>query len=87
MIPDPTCHTLATGRMTSISLITDDWSGYAKPGERGYCHTAIAERGGTQVAYIFLPRFHLALSRLKTSLCGIHHGATPRTPYFLWAHS
>ncbi len=27
------------------TIITDDWSGYAKLGERGYYHTAVAERG------------------------------------------
>ena len=26
------------------AIITDDWSGYAKLGIRGYCHTAVAER-------------------------------------------
>ena len=29
------------------AIITDDWSGYAKLGIRGYCHTAVAERGDT----------------------------------------
>ncbi len=73
--------------MTSISLINDDSSGQEQPGERGNGYTGVAERGGKQVEEIFLPRFHLELSRIKTSLCGIHHGTTPHTTYFLWAHS
>jgi len=60
------------------TLITDDWNGYAKLGERGYCHTAVAERGDMQVAETFLPIIHLVFSNLKTWLRGIHHGVSPQ---------
>jgi transposase-like protein len=60
------------------TIITDDWSGYAKLGERGYCHTAVAERGDMQVAETFVPIIHLVFSNLKTWLRGIHHGVSPQ---------
>jgi transposase-like protein len=60
------------------AIITDDWSGYAKLGIRGYCHTAVAERGDTQVAETFLPIIHLVFSNLNTWLRGIHHGVSPQ---------
>lgn len=60
------------------TIITDDWSGYAKLGERGYFHTAVAERGDMQVAETFLPIIHLVFSNLKTWLRGIHHGVSPQ---------
>ena len=60
------------------TLITDDWSGYAKLGEGGYCHTAVVEGGDMQVAETFLPIIHLVFSNLKTWLRGIHHGVSPQ---------
>ena len=60
------------------AIITDDWSGYAKLGECGYSHTAVAERGDMQVAETFLPLIHLVFSNLKTWLRGIHHGVSPQ---------
>lgn len=60
------------------TIITDDWSGYVKLGERGYCHTAVAERGDRQVAETFLPIIHLVFSNLKTWLRGTHHGVSPQ---------
>jgi transposase-like protein len=60
------------------TLITDDWSGYARLGEGGYCHTAVVERGDMQVAETFLPIIHLVFSNLKTWLRGIHHGVSPQ---------
>ena len=62
----------------SSTIITDDWSGYAKLGERGFSHTAVAERGDMQVAETFLPIIHLVFSNLKTWLRGIHHGVSPQ---------
>ena len=63
---------------SGATIITDDWSGYAKLGERGYRHTAVAERGDMQVAETFLPIIHLVFSNLKTWLRGIHHGVSPQ---------
>lgn len=60
------------------TIITDDWNGYAKLGEHGYRHTAVAERGDIQVAETFLPIIHLVFSNLKTWLRGIHHGVSPQ---------
>ena len=60
------------------TIITDDWNGYAKLGERGYCHTAVAERGDMQVAETFLPIIHPVFSNLKTWLRGIRHGVSPQ---------
>ena len=59
-------------------IITDDWSGYAKLGERGYCHTTVAEPGDMQVAETFLPIIHLVFSNLTTWPRGIHHGVSPQ---------
>ena len=66
--------TVASG----ASIITDDWSGYAKLGESGYGHTGVAERGDRQVAEHFLPIIHLVFSNLQTWLRGIHHGVSPQ---------
>lgn len=60
------------------TIITDDWNGYAKLGERGYCHTAVAERGDMHAVETFLPIIHLVFSNLKTWLRGIHHGVSPQ---------
>jgi len=60
------------------TIITDDWSGYAKLGELGFSHTAVAERGDMQVAETFLPIIHLVFSNLKTWLRGTHHGVSPQ---------
>jgi transposase-like protein len=63
---------------SGAAIITDDWSGYAKLGEHGYPHTAVAERGDMQVAETFLPIIHLVFSNLKTWLRSIHHGVSPQ---------
>lgn len=63
---------------SGTTIITDDWNGYAKLGERSYCHTAVTERGDMQVAETFLPIIHLVFSNLKTWLRGIHHGVSPQ---------
>lgn len=60
------------------TIITDDWSGYAKLSEHGYSHTAVAERGDMQVAETFLPIILLVFSNLKTWLRGTHHGVSPQ---------
>jgi transposase-like protein len=62
----------------AATIITDDWSGCATFGKRGYLHTAVAERGDMQVAETFLPIIHLVFCNLKTWLRGIHHGVSPQ---------
>ena len=57
-------------------IITDDWSGYASLGHRGYAHLAVAERGNPRVADVFLPIVHLVFSNLKSWLNGTHHGVS-----------
>lgn len=82
LVPDRSANSLGGFIERTVipgaAITTDDWSGYAKLGERGYCHTAVAERGDMQVAETFLPIIHLVFSNLKTWLRGIHHGVSPQ---------
>ena len=82
LVPDRSARSLGGFIDSTVApgatIITDDWSGYAKLGECGYCHTAVAEQGDMQVAEIFLPMIHLVFSNLKTWLRGIHHGVSPQ---------
>ena len=61
-------------------IVTDDWSGYAGLGKRGYEHFAVAECGDPEVAEQYLPIIHLVFANLKTWLIGIHHGVRPPAP-------
>lgn len=82
LVPDRSAPSLGGFIERSVApgatIITDDWSGYAKLAENGYCHTAVPERGDPQVAEAFLPIIHLVFSNLKTWLRGIHHGVSPQ---------
>jgi transposase-like protein len=82
LVPDRSANSLGGFIERTVTpgaaITTDDWGGYAKLGERGYCHTAVAERGDMQVAETFLPIIHLVFSNLKTWLRGIHHGVSPQ---------
>ena len=82
VVPDQSAKSLVGFIESAVkpgaSIITDDWSGYAQLGGRGYLHTAIAERGDRHVAETFLPVIHLVFSNLKTWLRGIHHGVSPQ---------
>lgn len=59
-------------------VVTDDWSGYASLGKRGFKHYPIPECGDPDVAEEVLPIVHLVFSNLKTWLRGIHHGVSER---------
>ena len=80
LVPDRSAKSLGGFIESTVApgtaIITDDWSGYSKLGERGFSHTAVAERGDMQVAETFLPIIHLVFSNLKTWLRGIHHGVS-----------
>jgi ISXO2-like transposase domain/Transposase zinc-ribbon domain len=70
------CGFVECAVVPGTSLVTDDWSGYARLGKRGYKHLAIAERGDPQVAEEYLPIIHLVFANLKTWLSGTHHGVS-----------
>lgn len=73
---DELCGFVESAVAPGASIITDDWSGYASLGQRGYAHLAIAERGDPQVAEVFLPIIHLVFSNLKSWINGTHHGVS-----------
>lgn len=80
IVPDRTADSLCGFVESAVApgakVITDDWSGYASLGRRGYDHLAVAERGDPQVAEEYLPMIHLVFANLKTWLNGIHHGVS-----------
>lgn len=82
VVPDRSAKSLVGFIESAVApgatIITDDWSGYATLGKRGYLHTAVAERGDMEVAETFLPIIHLVFSNLKTWLRGTHHGVSPQ---------
>jgi transposase-like protein len=73
---DALCGFVDSAVAPGASIVTDDWSGYASLGQRGYAHLAIAERGDPEVAEVFLPIVHLVFSSLKSWLNGTHHGVS-----------
>ena len=73
---DALCGFVESAVAPGAQIITDDWSGYAGLGQRGYAHLAIAERGDPRVADVFLPIVHLVFSNLKSWLNGTHHGVS-----------
>jgi transposase-like protein len=80
IVPDRSAESLCgfveCAVVPGTSLVTDDWSGYARLARRGYKHVAIAERGDPQVAEEYLPIIHLVFANLKTWLNGTHHGVS-----------
>ena len=72
------CGFVESAIAPGAQIITDDWSGYASLGQRGYAHLAVAERGDPRVADVFLPIVHLVFSNLKSWLSGTHHGVSQR---------
>ena len=80
VVPDRSAKSLGgfieSAVVPGAAIITDDWSGYSKLGERGFSHTTVAERGDMQVAETFLPIIHPVFSNLKTWLRGTHHGVS-----------
>ncbi len=65
-------HTVEHGTL----VVTDDWSGYASLGQRGYEHFAATELGDPSVAEECMPIIHLVFANLKTWLLGTHHGVS-----------
>ena len=59
---------MGSSRAPGSLVVTDDWSGYAGLGKRGYEHFAVAEQ--------YLPIIHLVFANLKTWLIGTHHGVS-----------
>ena len=81
VVPDRSADSLCGFVESAVAprtlTVTDDWSGYASLGKRGYEHFAVAECGDPEVAEDYLPIIHLVFRcNLKTWLIGIHHGVS-----------
>ena len=80
VVPDRSADSLCGFVESAVAprtlTVTDDWSGYASLGKRGYEHFAVAECGDPEVAEDYLPIIHLVFANLKTWLIGIHHGVS-----------
>ena len=80
VVPDRSAESLCGFVESTVApgslIVTDDWSGYAGLGKRGYEHFAVAECGDPEVAEQYLPIIHLVFANLKTWLIGIHHGVS-----------
>ena len=81
VVPDRSADSLCGFVESAVAprtlTVTDDWSGYASLGKRGYEHFAVAECGDPEVAEDYLPIIHLVFANLKTWLIGIHHRCQP----------
>ena len=73
---DSLCGFVESAVVPGTLSVTDDWSGYASLGKRGYEHFAVAECSDPEVAEDYLPIIHLVFANLKTWLIGIHHGVS-----------
>ena len=73
---DSLCGFVESAVAPGALTVTDDWSGYASLGKRGYEHFAVAECADPEVAEDFLPIIHLVFANLKTWINGIHHGVS-----------
>ena len=63
VVPDRSADSLCGFVESAVAprtlTVTDDWSGYASLGKRGYEHFAVAECGDPEVAEDYLPIIHL----------------------------
>ena len=59
-------------------VVTDDWQGYARLGERGYQHHVVAESGQPEVTEEYLSMVRLVFLNLKSWLSGTHHGVSSK---------
>ena len=69
VVPDRSADSLCGFVESAVAprtlTVTDDWSGYASLGKRGYEHFAVAECGDPEVAEDYLPIIHLVFANLK----------------------
>jgi len=82
VVPDRSANSLCGFVENAVApgslIVTDDWSGYAGLGKRGFDHHALAECGDPEVAEEFMPIIHLVFANLKTWINGIHHGVSAK---------
>ena len=80
VVPDRSAASLCGFVQSAVEpgalVVTDDWSGYAGLGKRGYKHHPIL--GAPEEVETFLPMIHLVFSSLKTWLIGTHHGVSKK---------
>ena len=83
VVPDRSADSLCGFVESAVAprtlTVTDDWSGYASLGKRGYEHFAVAECGDPEVAEDYLPIIHLVFANLKTWLLPIRLTHSPTT--------
>jgi len=82
VVPDRSANSLCGFVENAVApgslIVTDDWSGYAGLGKRGFEHHPIAECADPEVIEDFLPISHLVFANLKTWINGIHHGVSAK---------